>query len=190
MARQWFDQDGVDIIVDVPGSGVAPAVSRAATEKRKGLFHAGYSSVDLLGNPGSTTTIQWSLNLTQMADMVCATLAQPNGPSWFVIGPASGIGHDITQRLTRLIGGNGGKLVGSRSFDPGQTDYSSLIVDALSSGAKVLLLTAAGFPAIAAVRQFGEFTGHGKMRPVCPFLMMTDVDAIGLNAAQGALVCG
>ena len=98
----------------------------------------------------------------------------------------------VSSAWPRILpfGGNGGKLVGSRSFDPGQTDYSSLIVDALSSGAKVLLLTAAGFPAIAAVRQFGEFTGHGKMRPVCPFLMMTDVDAIGLNAAQGALVCG
>jgi branched-chain amino acid transport system substrate-binding protein len=184
IARQWFDRDGVDMITDVPNSGVALAVAGVAKEKDKLHINSGAATSDLTGSQCSYNTIQWTYDTWMLAQSTGGATVKAGGDSWFFITADYAFGHKLEGDTTELIKAAHGKVLGSASYPfPGTTDFSSFLVQAQGSGAKVLGLANAGGDTINSIKQAKEF---GLTMDIAALLMfITDVNALGLDVAGG-----
>jgi branched-chain amino acid transport system substrate-binding protein len=184
IARQWFDQDGVDMITDVPNSGVALAVAGVAKEKNKLHINSGAATSDLTGTQCSYNTIQWTYDTWMLAQSTGGATVKAGGDTWFFITADYAFGHKLESDTTALVKAAHGKVLGSASYPfPGTTDFSSFLVQAQGSGAKVLGLANAGGDTINSIKQAKEF---GLTMDIAALLMfITDVNALGLDVAQG-----
>lgn len=184
IARQWYDQEGVDMITDVPNSGVALAVSGVAKEKNKIHINSGAATSDLTGVQCNANMIHWTYDTWMLAQSTGGATVKSGGDTWYFIVADYAFGHKLESDTTALIKAAKGSVKGSSTYPfPGTTDFSSFLLQAQSSGAKVLGLANAGGDTINSIKQAKEF---GLTMDIAALLMfITDVNALGLDVAGG-----
>jgi branched-chain amino acid transport system substrate-binding protein len=183
-ARQWFDRDGVDLIVEVANSGVALAVAGVAKEKNKVYLNSGAASSDLTGGSCNANTIHWVYDTYMLAQSTGGAMVKAGGDSWFFITADYAFGKALQRDTTEFVTGAGGKVMGGVTYPfPGTSDFSSYLLQAQSSGAKVLGIANAGADTINTIKQAKEF--GIKMTLAGLLLFISDVHSLGLDTAQG-----
>jgi branched-chain amino acid transport system substrate-binding protein len=189
IARQWYDVDHVDMIVDVPNSGVALAVNEVAREKNKVFLVSGAAISDLTGPKCSPNTIHWTYDTWMLAHSTAGALAKSGGDSWFFLTADYAFGHALERDATAVVTANGGKVLGSVGHPLNNQDFSSFLLQAESSKAKIIGLANAGGDTINAIKQGAEFgiTSGGQHFAALLFYI-GDVEALGLKVAQGLVL--
>jgi branched-chain amino acid transport system substrate-binding protein len=189
VARQWFDRDGVDLIVEVANSGVALAVAGVAKEKNKVYLNSGAATSDLSGTACNANTIHWVYDTFMLAKSTGGAMVKTGGDSWFFITADYAFGKALQRDTTDFVQGAGGKVLGSVAYPfPGTTDFSSYLIQAQASGAKVLGMANAGTDTINTIKQAKEFGIGNKMRLAGLLLFLTDIHSLGLDIAQGIVL--
>ena len=189
VARQWFDRDGVDLIVEVANSGVALAVAGVAKEKNKVYLNSGAATSDLSGTACNANTIHWAYDTYMLAKSTGGAMVRTGGDSWFFITADYAFGKALQRDTTEFVIGAGGKVLGGVTYPfPGTTDFSSYLIQAQASGAKVLGMANAGTDTINTIKQAAEFGINKKMRLAGLLLFLTDVHSLGLEIAQGIVL--
>jgi branched-chain amino acid transport system substrate-binding protein len=187
VARQWFDRDGVDLIVEVANSGVALAVAGVAKEKNKVYINSGAATSDLTGSACNANTIHWVYDTYMLAKSTGGAMVKTGGDSWFFITADYAFGKALQRDTTDFVQGAGGKVVGSVAYPfPGTSDFSSYLLQAQTSGAKVLGIANAGADTINTIKQAKEF--GIKLRLAGLLLFLTDIHSLGLDIAQGIVL--
>src|ERR1700735_720007 len=189
LARQWFDVDHVDMIVDVPNSGVALAVNEVAREKNKVFIVSGAASSDLTGAKCSPDTIHWTYDTWMLANGTGKALVKSGGDTWFFLTADYAFGHALERDTTAVVLANGGKVLGSVSHPLNTSDFSSYLLQAQASKAKVIGLANAGGDTINSIKQGGEFgIAAGGQQFAGLLVFISDVNSLGLKTAQGLVL--
>lgn len=189
IARQWYDQDGVDVILDVPTSSVALAVNQITREKNKIFINSGAAASDLTGKQCSPNTIHWTYDTWALANGTGGAMVKAGGDSWFFLTADYAFGHALERDTIAVVEKSGGKVLGTvRHPFPG-SDFSSFLLQAQSSGAKVIGLANAGGDTINSIKQAAEFGITQAGQNLAGLLVfITDVHALGLQTAQGLVL--
>jgi branched-chain amino acid transport system substrate-binding protein len=186
IARQWYDRDGVDVILDVPTSSVALAVSGVAKEKNKVFLCSGAATSDLTGKACSPNFVHWTYDTYMLAKSTGGAMVKAGGNSWYFLTADYAFGKQLQSDTTGFIQAAGGKVLGSAAYPfPGTTDFSAFLVQAQSSGAKVLGLANAGADTVNSIKQAHEFGLTSSMKIAALLMFLNDVHALGLETAQG-----
>src|ERR1700739_2638099 len=186
IARQWFDVDKVDVIVDVPNSGVALAVNNVVKEKNGVYINSGAATSDLTNAQCSPNTVHWTYDTYMLAHSTGQALVKAGGDTWFFLTADYAFGHALERDTTAVVLANGGKVVGGAKHPLNTSDFSSFLLQAQSSGAKVIGLANAGGDTTNSIKQAAEFgITKGGQKLAALLLFLTDVKAIGLETAQG-----
>ncbi|HZC57707.1 MAG TPA: ABC transporter substrate-binding protein [Xanthobacteraceae bacterium] len=189
LARQWFDVDHVDMIVDVPNSGVALAVNEVAREKNKVFIVSGAASSDLTGAKCSPDTIHWTYDTWMLANGTGKALVKTGGDTWFFLTADYAFGHALERDTTAVVLANGGKVLGNVSHPLNSSDFSSFLLQAQASKAKIIGLANAGGDTINSIKQGAEFgITSGGQQFAGLLVFITDVNSLGLKAAQGLVL--
>jgi branched-chain amino acid transport system substrate-binding protein len=188
IARTWYDVDKVDAIFDVPTSSVALAVNQITKDKGKAFISSGAATSDLTGKACSPNTIHWTYDTWMLANGTGSAIVKTGGDSWFFLTADYAFGHALERDTTAAVTKAGGKVIGGvRHPFPGQ-DFSSFLLQAQSSKAKVIGLANAGGDTINAIKQASEFGIVKSGQSLAGMLVfITDVHALGLNTAQGLI---
>ena len=186
IARQWFDVDKVDIIVDVPNSGVALAVNNVIKEKNGVYINSGAATSDLTNAQCSPNTVHWTYDTYMLAHGTGQALVKAGGDTWFFLTADYAFGAALERDTTAVINANGGKVVGGVKHPLNTADFSSFLLQAQASKAKVIGLANAGGDTTNTIKQAAEFgIVKGGQKLAALLLFITDVKAIGLETAQG-----
>ena len=189
ITRQWFDQAGVDAVVDVPTSSVALAVNTVCREKNKVMLNSGAATTDLTGSACSPNTVHWTYDTFMLARSTGGAMVRAGGDSWYFITANYVFGQQLQRDTSAVVRAAGGTVLGSLEYPfPGTTDFSSLLVQAQASGAKVLGLCNSGTDTINCIKQAHEFGLGQTMRIAAMLMYNSNVHAIGLPIAQGLLM--
>ena len=190
IARAWADRDGVDLIIEVANSGVGLAVAGVAKEKNKVYINTGAATSDLTGSQCNANTLHWVYDTYMLAKSTGAAMVKAGGDSWYFITADYAFGHAMTRDTSIFINAAGGKVLGDLAYPfPATTDFSSQLLQASSSGAKIIGLSSAGTDTTNQIKQAKEFgiTQRGiKLAGLLVFI--SDVHALGLETAQGLVV--
>ncbi|MGD9844076.1 MAG: ABC transporter substrate-binding protein [Variibacter sp.] len=188
LARSWIDTQHVDVIVDVPTSSVALAVSQVVREKNKVLLASGPATSDLTGPQCSPNTIHWTYDTWALANGTGKAIVKTGGDTWFFLTADYAFGHALERDTAAVVEKNGGKVVGKvRTPFPG-TDFSSFLLQAQSSKAKIIGLANAGGDTINSIKQAAEFgIVKGGQNLAGLLVFITDVHSLGLQTAQGLI---
>ena len=186
IARQWFDVDKVDAIADVPTSSVALAVNELIRDKNKVFLAVGPATSDLTGKACSPNTVHWIYDTWALANGTGHALVKQGGDTWFFVTADYAFGHALERDTEAVVIKSGGKVLGKvRHPFPGQ-DFSSFLLQAQASKAKVIGLANAGGDTINAIKQASEFgIVQGGQRLAGLLIFITDIHSLGLNTAQG-----
>ena len=189
LARQWFDQDNVDLIVDVPTSSAALAVAEITREKNKVFINSGAGTTELTGAQCSPNTVHWTYDTWALANGTGGAMVETGADTWFFLTADYAFGHALESDTRALVEGAGGQVLGQvRHPFPGQ-DFSSFLLQAQSSGAQVIGLANAGGDTVNAIKQAAEFgITQGGQSLAGLLIFITDVHALGLEAAQGLVL--
>jgi branched-chain amino acid transport system substrate-binding protein len=186
VARQWYDADKVDVIVDTPNSGVALAVNGITKEKGKAFLAVGPGTSDLTGKACSPNTVHWAYDTWMLANGTGTAITKGGGDTWFFITADYAFGAALERDTTAAVIKNGGKVLGGVKVPLNNQDFSSFLLQAQASKAKVIGLANAGGDTTNSIKQAAEFgitKGGQKLAGLLVFL--TDVHALGLQTAQG-----
>ena len=187
VARKWFDQDGVDMVMDVPNSGVSLAVAGVAKEKNKIFIADGPATSNLTGAKCNANTIHWVYDTWMLAHSTGSALVKSGGDSWYFITADYEFGKALQRDTTSFVNAAGGKVLGASQYPfPGTTDFSSYLLQAQSSGAKVIGLANAGLDTINSIKQAKEFGITQTLAGMLVFI--ADVHALGLETAGGLVI--
>ncbi len=189
-ARRWVDQDGVVAVVDVPNSAVALAVNQVMRDKDRTFLASSSATSDLTGKFCAPTTVQWTFDTWALANGTARALAKAGGDTWFFITADYAFGQALSRDAAALVKTNGGKVLGEARHPLDTTDLSSYLLTAQASGARVIALANAGTDTSNTIKQAAEFgVGQdGKQRLAGLLVFLTDVDALGLQTAQGLVL--
>ncbi|WP_456622929.1 ABC transporter substrate-binding protein [Bradyrhizobium sp. P5_C12] len=186
IARQWFDVDKVDVIVDVPNSGVALAVNNVIKEKNGVYINSGAATSDLTNAQCSPNTVHWTYDTYMLAHTTGQALVKAGGDTWFFLTADYAFGAALERDTTAVVTANGGKVVGGVKHPLNTPDFSSFLLQAQSSKAKIIGLANAGGDTTNSIKQAAEFgIVKGGQKLAALLLFLTDVKAIGLETAQG-----
>ncbi len=186
VARKWFDEDKVDVIVDVPNSGVALAVSAVVKEKNGVFLNSGAATSDLTGKACTPNTIHWTYDTYALANGTGKAVVKAGGDTWFFVTADYAFGHALQRDTSAVIEANGGKVLGSVNVPINTPDFSSFLLQAQASKAKIIGLANAGGDTTNAIKQAHEFgIAAGGQKLAALLLFITDVNALGLDVAQG-----
>ena len=186
IARKWFDEDKVDVIVDVPNSGVALAVSGVVKEKNGVFLVSGAATSDLTGKACTPNTIHWTFDTYALANGTGKAIVKSGGDSWFFVTADYAFGHALQRDTSAVVEANGGKVLGSVNVPLNTPDFSSFLLQAQSSKAKIIGLANAGGDTTNSVKQAHEFGIAGGGQTLAALLLfINDVNALGLDVAQG-----
>jgi branched-chain amino acid transport system substrate-binding protein len=186
IARQWFDVDKVDVIVDVPNSGVALAVNNVVKEKNGVYINSGAATSDLTNAQCSPNTVHWTYDTFMLAHTTGQALVKAGGDTWFFITADYAFGAALERDTTAVVLASGGKVVGGVKHPLNTSDFSSFLLQAQSSKAKIIGLANAGGDTTNTIKQAAEFgIVKGGQKLAALLLFITDVKAIGLETAQG-----
>jgi branched-chain amino acid transport system substrate-binding protein len=186
IARQWFDVDKVDVVVDVPNSGVALAVNNVVKEKNGVYINSGAATSDLTNAQCSPNTVHWTYDTYMLAHTTGQALVKAGGDTWFFLTADYAFGAALERDTTAVITANGGKVVGGVKHPLNTPDFSSFLLQAQASKAKIIGLANAGGDTTNTIKQAAEFgIVKGGQKLAALLLFLTDVKAIGLETAQG-----
>ncbi|HXO69504.1 MAG TPA: ABC transporter substrate-binding protein, partial [Bradyrhizobium sp.] len=186
IARQWLDVDKVDVIVDVPNSGVALAVNNIIKEKNAVYINSGAATSDLTNAQCSPNTVHWTYDTYMLAHTTGQALVKAGGDTWFFLTADYAFGAALERDTTAVVTANGGKVVGGVKHPLNTSDFSSFLLQAQSSKAKIIGLANAGGDTTNSIKQAAEFgIVKGGQKLAALLLFLTDVKAIGLETAQG-----
>ena len=186
IARQWFDVDKVDTIVDVPNSGVALAVQSLARDKKRIVMYSGAGTTALTNEQCSPYGFHWTYDTYAVSRGTAAAVVKSGGTSWFMLASDYAFGHQLQKDATEVVERNGGKVVGAVRHPLNTADFSSFLLQAQASGAKVIGLANAGNDTINAIKQAGEYrlVEQGQSLAALVFFLQ-DVHSLGLKVTQG-----
>jgi branched-chain amino acid transport system substrate-binding protein len=186
IARQWYDVDQVDLIVDVPNSAVGLAVNEVTREKNKVYVNSGAATSDLTGPKCSPNTVHWTYDTWALANGTGKAVVQGGGDTWFFLTADYAFGHALERDTSAVVTKNGGQVLGAVRHPLSTADFSSFLLQAQGSGAKVIGLANAGGDTINSIKQAAEFgiTQSGQSLAAL-LLFITDVHGLGLETAQG-----
>jgi branched-chain amino acid transport system substrate-binding protein len=188
IVRQWIDVDKVDAILDVPNSAVALAVNQIVREKDKVLLVSGAASSDLTGKACSPNTVHWTYDTWALANGTGKAIVKSGGSSWFFLTADYAFGHALERDTAAVVEKLGGKVLGKVRHPLNTSDFSSFLLQAQASKAKIIGLANAGADTTNAIKQAAEFgivAGGQNLAGLLVFL--TDVHALGLQTAQGLI---
>jgi branched-chain amino acid transport system substrate-binding protein len=186
IARQWFDVDKVDVVVDVPNSGVALAVNNVVKEKNGVYINSGAATSDLTNAQCTPNTVHWTYDTYMLAHTTGQALVKAGGDTWFFLTADYAFGAALERDTRAVILANGGKVVGGVKHPLNTADFSSFLLQAQSSKAKIIGLANAGGDTTNSIKQAAEFgIVKGGQKLAALLLFLTDVKAIGLETAQG-----
>ncbi len=186
IARQWFDVEKVDVIVDVPNSGVALAVNNVVKEKNGVFIDSGAATSDLTNAQCSPNTVHWTYDTYTLAHGTGQALVKAGGDTWYFITADYAFGAALERDTTAVIVANGGKVLGGVKHPLNTADFSSFLLQAQASKAKIIGLANAGGDTTNTIKQAAEFgIVKGGQKLAALLLFITDVKAIGLETAQG-----
>jgi branched-chain amino acid transport system substrate-binding protein len=190
IANQWIDTQNVDVIADVPTSSVALAIQDVTNQKNRIHLISGAAASDLTGAKCSPTGIHWAYDTYSLANGTGSTLVKQGGDNWFFITADYAFGHALERDTSEAVKAAGGKVVGAvRHPFPGTTDFSSFLLQAQGSGAKVVGFANAGADTINSIKQAGEFGLVSAGQRLAGLLVfLTDVHSLGLKTAQGLVI--
>ena len=189
IARAWIDERGVDAIVDVPNSAVALAVAGLCREKDRVLITSPAASTDLTGRACAPTTVHWTFDTWMLARSTGGEMVRSGGDTWFFLTADYTFGHTLERETAGFVRAAGGQVLGSVRHPLDTSDFSSFLLQAQASGAKVIGLCNAGGDTINAVKQAAEFgIAKGGTRLAGMLVYVSDVHALGLTQAAGLVV--
>jgi branched-chain amino acid transport system substrate-binding protein len=189
VARQWFDTDKVDMIADVPTSSVGLAVAKIASDKGKLHVNSGSATADLSGKACNANTIHWAYDTWMLANGTGKAIVKSGGDTWFFLTADYAFGHALERDTEAVVNKNGGKVVGKvRTPFPTQ-DFSSFLLQAQASKAKIIGLANAGGDTTNSIKQAAEFgITKGGQNLAGMLVFLPDVHSLGLNIAQGLML--
>jgi branched-chain amino acid transport system substrate-binding protein len=190
IVRKWVDQDNVAAVVDVPNSAVALAVNGLLRDKDRAFLASSTATSELTGAQCAPTTVQWTFDTWALANGTARALVKSQADTWFFISADYAFGKALEEDATRVIKATGGKVIGSARLPLNTADFSSALLQAQSSGAKVIALANAGADTSTAIKQATEFGigQDGKQRLAGLLVFLTDIDSMGLEGAKGLLL--
>jgi branched-chain amino acid transport system substrate-binding protein len=189
IARQWYDVDKVDVIVDVPNSGVALAINQITRDKGKVFLANGPASSDLTGKACSPNTVHWTYDTWMLANGTGSAIVKSGGDTWFFLTADYAFGLALERDTEAVVLKNGGKVLGKVRAPINTQDFSSFLLQAQASKAKIIGLANAGGDTTNSIKQAAEFgivKGGQNLAGLLVFL--TDIHALGLPTAQGLIV--
>ncbi len=179
IARQWIDADKVDAIADTPSSGVALAVSNLVKEKNSVLLNSGAATADLTGKACTPNTVSFTYDTYMLANGTGKALTKAGGDSWFFLTADYAFGHALERDTSAVVTATGGKVLGGVKHPLNTSDFSSFLLQAQSSKAKIVGLANAGGDTTNAIKQ------SGGQKLAALLLFINDVHSLGLKTAQG-----
>ncbi|HET9714867.1 MAG TPA: ABC transporter substrate-binding protein [Pseudolabrys sp.] len=186
IANQWYDVDKVDMIVDTPNSGVALAVSQITNQKNKVFLVSGAAASDLTGPKCNANTIHWTYDTWMLANGTGKALVKTGGDTWFFLTADYAFGHALERDTGAAVEKNGGKVLGKVRHPLNTNDFSSFLLQAQASKAKIIGLANAGGDTINSIKQGAEFgIVRGGQKFAGLLVFASDVAALGLPTAQG-----
>jgi branched-chain amino acid transport system substrate-binding protein len=189
IARQWYDVDNVDVVVDVPNSGVALAVNEVTREKNKVFLVSNAATSDLTGPKCSPNTVHWTYDTWMLAHGTGGALVKTGGDTWFFLTADYAFGHALERDTTAVVFAAGGKVLGSVNVPLNNQDFSSFLLQAQASKAKIIGLANAGGDTDNSIKQGAEFgITAGGQHFAGLLVFITDVEALGLKVAQGLVL--
>ncbi len=188
IARQWYDAEKVDLIIDVPNSGVALAVNQITREKKKAFIVSSAATSDLTGKACSPNTIHWTYDTWALANGTGNAIVKTGGDTWFFITADYAFGHALERDTEAVVIKSGGKVLGKVRHPLNNQDFSSFLLQAQASKAKIIGLANAGGDTTNAIKQGAEFgLVKGGQNFAGLLVFITDVHAMGLEKAQGLI---
>src|SRR4051812_9571413 len=188
VARQWYDVDKVDVIVDVPNSGVALAINQTTKDKGKVFLANGPASSDLTGKACSPNTVHWTYDTWMLANGTGAAVVKSGGDTWFFLTADYAFGHALERDTEQVVLKNGGKVLGKVRVPLNTQDFSSFLLQAQSSKAKIIGLANAGGDTINSIKQASEFgIVKGGQNLAGLLVFISDIHGLGLQTAQGLI---
>ena len=185
ITRRWFDTEGVDMIVDLPNSAVALAVSNIATEKNKVAIGSGAGTALLTGAKCSPNFVHWTYDTWAFGHGTARGVLEQGGKTWFFITADYAFGHDLEKQASDEVKASGGKVLGTVRHPLGVSDFSSFLLQAQASNAEVVALANAGGDTVNAIKQAAAFNIGAKQKVVALIFDLQGVPAMGLQTAQG-----
>jgi branched-chain amino acid transport system substrate-binding protein len=189
LARQWYDVDHVDVIVDVPTSSVALAINEVTREKNKVFLGSGPASSDLTGPKCSPNSIQWTYDTWMLANGTGKAVVKTGGDTWFFLTADYAFGHALERDTAAVVEKNGGKVLGQVNVPLNTPDFSSFLLQAQASKAKIVGLANAGGDTVNSIKQGAEFgITAGGQHFAGLLVFINDIEALGLKTAQGLVL--
>jgi branched-chain amino acid transport system substrate-binding protein len=189
IAKQWIDVDHVDAILDVPTSSVALAVNEVVREKNKVFLVSGAAISDLTGTKCSPNTVHWTYDTWMLAHGTGKALVKSGGDTWFFLTSDYAFGHALERDATAVVLANGGRVLGAVAHPLNTQDFSSFLLQAQASKAKIIGLANAGGDTDNAIKQGAEFgIAAGGQQFAGLLVFITDVQSLGLKTAQGLVL--
>ncbi|PIK74452.1 ABC transporter permease, partial [Methylobacterium frigidaeris] len=189
IVRQWIDRDDVDVVLDVPFSSVALAVHQIVREKNRLMINSGAGASEITGALCSPNTIHWTYDTWALANGTGGAMVRSGGDTWFFITADYAFGKALERDVSEVVERNGGKVLGSVRHPVAATDYSSFLIQAQGSRAKVIGLANAGSDTINTIKQGAEFgVAEGGQRLAGLLVFLSDVHSLGLKVAQGLVL--
>jgi branched-chain amino acid transport system substrate-binding protein len=189
IARQWIDVDRVDVVADVPNSAVGLAVNEIVKDRNKVFIASGNISARFTGDACTANTVHWTIDTYAIARSTGEAVLKAGGDTWFFVTQDFASGHDMEKQTTAVVNANGGKVLGAVRHPLNTGDFSSFLLQAQASKAKIIALLNGGTDFINAVKQAEEFgIVAGGQKVVGMFAYVTEIHALGPKAAQGTLL--
>ncbi len=187
IVRNWFDNDGVDMLIAGPNSAVGLAVSHIAREKDKVCMGAAVTASEFTGRDCTPNTINWTYDAYMLSKAVAVEITRSGGKSWYFISSDNAFGTSLQAETSAFVAEAGGRVLGSARAPIGTMDFSAMLLQAGASGAEVLALAVGGADLVNVLKQAAEFGLRGRMRVAALVTFLGDVHAAGLQTMQGLL---
>ncbi|MDA9430922.1 ABC transporter substrate-binding protein [Bradyrhizobium sp. CCBAU 51627] len=186
IARQWIDVEKVDVFMDVLNSGVALAVNNVVKEKNSVMINSGAATSDLTNAQCTPNTVHWTYDTYMLAHSTGQALVKAGGDTWFFITADYAFGHALERDTAAVVKAAGGKVLGDVKAPLNNADFSSFLLQAQASKAKIIGMANAGGDTTNTIKQAAEFgIVKGGQKLAGLLLFLTDVHSLGLNVAQG-----
>ncbi|MDZ7840660.1 MAG: ABC transporter substrate-binding protein [Gammaproteobacteria bacterium] len=189
IVREWIDQDGVDVVVDVPTSSVALAVAEVTSDKDTAFLVNGAATTRLTNEDCQATTVHYTYDTYALAIGTGRAVVQEGGDSWFFLTADYAFGHSLEQDTSNVVESEGGEVLGNVRHPLSSSDFSSYLLQAQNSGAKVIGLANAGSDTTNSIKQANEFgIVQGGQQLAALLMFITDVHSLGLDVASGLVL--
>jgi branched-chain amino acid transport system substrate-binding protein len=187
IAREWYEREAVDAIIDVPNSAVALAVNEVTKQFNRVHLNASAGTTRLTGDACTPNTVHWNFDNFALANGTGRAVVATGGDTWFFLTADYAFGHDLEAQTAAVVKAQNGKVLGAVRAPLNTADFSSFLLQAQSSGAKVIGLANAGGDTINSIKQAAEFGIVGKQKLAGLLIFLTDIHSLGLKTAQGLL---